>query len=50
MYKYTRKYYIHNQEVSFSTIMKYVEIMLTHSNKTIKEWGVVFEDNIINNI
>lgn len=44
MYKYTRKYYIHNQEVSFETIMKYIEIMLTHSEKDINKIGVRFED------
>ena len=44
MHKYTRKYYINDKEVSFEIMMKYIEIMLTHSDKTIKEWGVVIED------
>jgi hypothetical protein len=43
MHKYTRKYYIHDQEVSLETLMKYIEIDLTHGKGCLKTLGVSVE-------
>ena len=44
MYKYTRKYYIQNQEVSFETIMKYIEIKLQNATKIVDFSDISFND------
>ena len=44
MIKYTRKYYINGVETSLDTILKYLEIMLTHGVDDIGALGVTFED------
>lgn len=43
MHKYTRKYYIHNQEVSFPVLMTYIEIKLTHGDYPLDALGIRFE-------
>ena len=47
MYNYTRKYYIHNTEVRLTTLLKYIEIMLTHNNIQLDKLPVHFVDEII---
>ena len=44
MNKYTRKYYINNVETSLNTVLKYLEIMLTHGIADIGTLGVTFKD------
>ena len=44
MYKYTRKYYIHDQEVSFETLMKYIEIKLQNVTKIVDFSDISFND------
>lgn len=43
MHKYTRKYYIQNQEVSLPVLMKYIEIKLTHGDYPLDALGIRFE-------
>lgn len=43
MYKYTRKYYIHDQEVSFENLMKYIEIKLQYDDYPLDSLGIRFE-------
>jgi hypothetical protein len=50
MNKHIRKYYINGTETTLETTLKYIEIMLTHSNKQIENWGVRYEDSIVDNI
>jgi hypothetical protein len=47
MYNYTRKYYIHNTEVRLATLLKYIEIMLTHHNIQPNKLPVSFVDEKI---
>ena len=46
MNKYTRKYYINGVETSLDTILKYLEIMLTHGVDDIGTLGISFKDVI----
>ena len=46
MTKYTRKYYINNVETSLDTVLKYLEIMLTHGVDYIGTLGISFKDVI----
>ena len=43
MNKYTRKYYINNQEISFENLMKYIEIKLQYDDYPLVALGIRFE-------
>ena len=43
MNKYTRKYYVNNQEISFENLMKYIEIKLQYDDYPLDALGIRFE-------
>ena len=47
MTKYIRKYYINGVETPLETVLKYLEIMLTHGVDDIGTLGISFKDVII---
>ena len=44
MNKYTRKYYINDQEISFENLIKYIEIKLQYDDYPLDALGIRFKD------